>query len=123
MPNVKLTDAERFFYEHSGFSHSLDESPTSGRTRGAILMAFAERESARRGWSVIWEIDQDADTVPTEDYFVSGNPQWIATLNGEHDEYLASLCGIDFAEDYSGSDPTSDPYARVVAAELTYQSI
>jgi hypothetical protein len=123
MPDVQLTEAEQFFYEHAGYSHALDESAESGRARAAILLAFAEHESESRGWYVNWSIDQDADTTPTANYYVSGNPQWEAVLYDAERRHLASLCGIDFAVDYSGTDPSADPYARVVAVELAQEAL
>jgi hypothetical protein len=123
MSDVQLTESERFFYEHNAYCHAPDESAESGRTRAAILSAFAERESERRGWYVNWSIDQDADTTSTDDYCVSGNPQWEAVLYDAERQYLASLCGIDFAEDYSYSDPSGEPYVRIVAAELAQDAL
>lgn len=121
---VRLTDSEQFFYDHAGWSYDpATETKHHGRATGAIALADAERMARARGWTVRWEIDPDADTTPTEDYFVSGNPQWIAILaNSDSDdaEVLSALGGIDFAEAYEVT-PERDPYARVVAAELALE--
>lgn len=120
---VTLTDAEQFFYDHAGWGYDpATETPEHGRARGAMHLADAEKHAARKLWSVEWEIDPDADTEPTDSYFVSGNPQWCATLYDEGGNVLASLCGIDFAEPHDVT-PEAEPYARVVAAELAYEAI
>jgi hypothetical protein len=117
---VTLTESEAFFYEHAGYSYDpASERPTSGRTRGAIHLAYAEREAARRGWETRWDIDADADIIPTDNYFVSGEPQWVAALVTDEGEIIAALYGIDLGT----ADPNGDPYARVVAAELAYETL
>lgn len=116
-------EAIEFFKEHGALSVRPGESDAEARERNARDYAEAEVAASARGWVVTWEIDQDADTTPTDNYFVSGNPQWSAILRDAEGEYLESLHGIDFAEDYSASGPESDPYARVVAAELAQEAL
>jgi hypothetical protein len=125
---VTLTPEEEFFFAHAGYSHDPEhETRTSGRTRGAILLAHAASEAKRRGWSATWDIDQDADTVPTDSYFVSGAPHWECLLTDADGTVLASLSSIDlgFAP---GSDsepklPYGDSYATVVEAELALEAL
>lgn len=120
---ITLTDAEQFFYDHAGYGYDpASETPEDGRARGAVVLARAERTARNLGWFVDWEIDPDADTTPTDSYFVSGNPQWTATLYDTNGDVRGSLCGIDFAEVYEVT-PQSDPYARVVAAELAAEAL
>jgi hypothetical protein len=115
---VKLSEAAAFFYANAGSSYiPAIETEPEGRLRIALDLARAEHMITVRGASVQWEIDHDADTMPTGSYFVSGNPQWEAVLYDADGEVAGSLCGIDFAEAYEVT-PESDPYARVVAAEL-----
>lgn len=113
-------EAIAFFAEHGGYSRRPDETDEEAKLRCGRESALAELEAASRGWFVTWAIDRDADIIPTDDYFVSGNEQWEAALWDMDGHLLDSLCGIDFAEDYAGegTNPQRDPYARVVAAQM-----
>jgi hypothetical protein len=116
MPKVQLTINERFFYKNGASCHSIDETFKSGAVRAGILLAEAEKTANDNGWYAIWDIDRDADTTPTDVYFVSGNPQWEVTLYRDNGDVIGSLCGVDFGTDYSGGTPEKEPYARVVFA-------
>lgn len=119
---VRLNPAEQFFYNHAGSAHDpVHENATSGRTRGAVLLAAAEATAKRKGWIIQWELDADADNEPGPGYFVSGEPQWEATLYNNADgkgEFLAGLSAIDL-----GEEGLSNPYVRVVEAELASEAL
>lgn len=118
---ITLTDSEQFFYDHAGCSFDPSrETASSGLTRNAILLASAEEHAKREGWDVEWDIDPEADIIPTANYFVSGAEQWTATLRNLDGEPLANLCGIDLGHN---AVPETDPYARVIAAELATEAI
>jgi len=124
---VTLTEDEQFFYDHAGYSHRPDEEPSSGRTRGAILLAMAEREARHRNWVYSWWIDADADITPTDTYSVSGAEHWGVTLCDVNGVILGSLWSIDlgFAHGNHGEpkQPEDDPYHRVVQAELALEAL
>lgn len=112
---VTLTDREQFFYDNAGYSYDpATETASSGRTRNAILLAQAESVLLREKWDVTWDIDPDADTEPSDNYFVSGAPHWMCEVKTS-DGRTANLCSIDLGH---GKYPESEPYARVVEAEL-----
>jgi hypothetical protein len=124
---VTLTDDEQFFYDHAGYSYRQDEKPSSGKTRGAILRAMAEREARRHNWVYSWEIDTDADLTPTDTCFVSGAVHWRVCLRDINGVLLGALGSIDlgFAHGNSGEpkQPENDPYHRVVQAELALDAL
>jgi hypothetical protein len=119
-----LNEAERFFYERAGYSWQSGSGPRGrirGKVEGARRLAVAEQAAKERDWRVVWEIDEDAQLH--EPGWCNGNPCWQATLVGPS-EYpgdpvfglllLAHLGGIDLGDNH----PDSDPYARVIEAEL-----
>ena len=58
-PTRKLTQNQKFFFEHAGWSyHPLTESRALGRTRCAVSLAAAEQAFMRAGVSCVWEDDQ-----------------------------------------------------------------
>jgi|SRR6516165_3357603 hypothetical protein len=124
---IRFTAAEQFFYEHAGYRRDPDEPPYSGRARCAILLADAEATAKRKGWTTVWDIDPDAEIVPSDSYFVSGAAHWQAALIDADENVLASLCSIDlgFADGTDGDPkwPSDDPYSRVVAAELAAEAL
>jgi hypothetical protein len=111
-------EAIQFFAENAGYSQRPDETDAAARLRSGTDLANAEAEAASRGWFVIWSIDRDAGRR-------RGRPQWKAVLYDRGGGIRASLCGIDFSEDYSGYEtgPQTDYYARVVAAELADEAL
>jgi hypothetical protein len=112
---ITLTEAEQFFYDHAGYSYRADhETKGSGRTRIAVLLADAEEARKRAGAEVQWEEDPDIWGEDAEATY------WYAALVGESGETLASLGGIGFAE---GKGPDTDPYGRVVEAELASEAL
>lgn len=125
---ITLTETEQFFYDHAGFSYNPEtETHTSGKARGAVQLAAAEKWGKLHGWTVEWNIDPDADTTPTDEYFVSGAPHWYALLRNKDDEIIGSLGSVDLGyadgSETGPKDPANDPYARVVAAELMMEAL
>lgn len=113
---ANMTDAQRFFYEHAGWGYHPDrETPEQGRVRGARRLAEAEAWAKREGLSWRWEEDEDA--VDSEGEWADWPCYWAA-LRDADGEILASLGGVMFADK---GDETSDPYARVVTAELALE--
>jgi hypothetical protein len=114
---VDLTEDEQFFYEHAGYSRRMDESSSSGKTRMAIRLAAAEKRMLDAGAEVWWE----ADDIPYDGDVPYDGPLWVAVLRAPVspddpclDNELGSLGSIAI----DSPDPESDPYARVVSAEL-----
>lgn len=108
-----------FFYEWAGCGHHPDkETPEQGRQRGADALAAAEYQAIRKGVEYRWSVDPDIDSSD----FSDEKPAWkqwqcAALHNGT---CIASLHGIDFGRD---GGPQSDPYARVVQAELAQEGL
>ena len=107
-----LMPAERFFFEHAGFSYDpKKETKHAGRIRCAVEMAEAERFASNLGLSFDWSDDYH------DDGFKDYTPEtcesctcWDAT--GMH--VLASLGCIDDA---------SPEYRRVIQAELALEAV
>lgn len=106
-----LTVAERFFYDHAGYSYSpATQTPEQGHVESARRLARAEARLNAGPYFVSHEPDDrpwDGDT-PYD------GPLWTVTLwcvSGTADpEILGSLSSVA-CED-------GDPYLRVIAAEL-----
>jgi hypothetical protein len=109
-----------FFYEHAGYSYDpANETPEQGRRRGAEELARASLEGFARHWSAVWEIDPD---ITSRDWDTDSpeHETWVCYVYDEHGEPIGSLGGVDFGPD---GDPTGDPYARVVEAELAAEHL
>jgi hypothetical protein len=112
---------QQFFFDHAGYSYDpKTETPEQGRERCercAARLADAEMEGRRKGLSFQWSID-DIDSTS----FTDEKPSWRlyqCVCTDRDGEVLASLGGIDLGRngDYS------DPYCRVVEAELAMEAI
>jgi hypothetical protein len=104
-----------FFYEHAGYSYDpANETQEQGRRRNAEELARASFEGFARHWSAFWEIDPD---ITSRDWDTESPERatWCCEIFDEDDEPIGSLGGVDLGPD---GDPTGDPYARVVEAEL-----
>jgi len=113
---IELSEAERFFYEHAGYSYDPEsETPEHGRMRGAVLLAEAEKSAARLGADVTWE--DEPEPYDGDDGYEG--PCYCAVLRNSASEVIASLGMVAFA---SGT-PDGEPYARVVAAELALEAL
>ena len=108
---IQFTEAEEFFYRHAGYSHARDEPAWSGRARVAVLYAAAEDAFQRSSAYMEWEIE---------------HPHWQASLYRDSDEYgreyLAGFGSVDFGKPADETDPHSEPYARVIRAELAMEA-
>lgn len=102
----------RFFHEHAGYI--VGQSAIC-----AVTLARAALRAADDGHSFHWSIDPSIDSSDFSDQ----EPAWqlwqCAMRSADESEgqrgILASLHGIDFGRDGA---PWSDPYRRVVEAEL-----
>ena len=118
---------EHFFYEHAGYSFDPKrETALEGRMQRAIELATAEREGKTRGLRYVWDVDPESDSSD----FSDERPAWCsyrcAVIQADdEDNFLATLCGIDFGREHSAGDepPRDHPYRRVVNAELASQAI
>jgi len=110
---LSLTAAERFFYDHAGYSYGPNETAQQGRIRCAQALAKAEQVAVNLGWEYEWEWNQDADLswMTEEERQQEHEVLWCRIPDPENSRYsLASLfCGI--------TDPDAK-YRRVIEAEL-----
>lgn len=112
-----MNEAEQFFYDHAGYSHDPKrETEEEGRVRCAVGLAAAEVRLKDGPYFIDMQPDPngwDAD-VPYD------GPVWVVTLYGVagslNSEHLGSLGGV-------AATGWSDPYVRVVAAELASEYI
>ncbi len=126
-PSVRLTPAEQFFYDHAGFSYPTGanaKQQEAAHVQLAKSLARAEAEAEKRGWTVEWEHDQDADTSwmdPEQiDDYESGRTEILsAILRDENGEVLGSLGGVALTVRRS----QRDSYGRVVEAELAQEAL
>ncbi len=110
--------AREFFLEHAGWSQKPGESQLQGRRRGARQLATAEAKARNAGLSFEWFIDQhcnSSDFNDTKPYY----DLWVCSCRDASGACLTSLCGIDFGRN---GQPWSDPYRRVVEAELASEA-
>lgn len=107
-----------FFYKHAGFSVRPGETQEDGRARCARALADAEAKGREAGLSFDWSIDHDADS---RDYAKGPRyEQWQCACLDENGKAVAYLGWIDFGREGS---PHSDPYRRVVEAELAMEAL
>jgi len=112
---TKLTDAERFFYYHAGFSYDPKiETRQQRKLRCAREMADAEAYARRAGWTFSWFDDWQFNH--TKEYGREYEPQTCecCQLQDADGEVLESLCCIDDAD---------ANYRRVIEAELADQAL
>ncbi len=115
-----LTAAEKFFFDHAGYSYDpVTETPEQGRIRCARNLAAAEALAREAGVSFAWEVDQDIDSSDFDD---STDPWalWTCVAYDCTGAVAASLGGVDFGRD---GTPHGDDYRRVVEAELADECI
>lgn len=110
-----LSETEQFFYENAGFSYRPDETPEQGRARCARVLAMAEKKLIIGPYFV----SHEPDDQPWDGDVPYDGPLWIVSLWNVADTTepvrLASLSGVACEE--------SDPYMRVVAAELAAEHL
>lgn len=108
-----------FFLDHAGYSYQpATENEYAGRVRGALALASAEADATDAGASFDWQIDQDIDSSEWCDERPAWQT-WQCCIRDAKGELLNSLGGIDFGRD---GEPWSEPYKRVVEAELALES-
>jgi hypothetical protein len=116
-----VSEGEQFFYDHAGFSYDPEtQTAEEGRWECARKLRGAEVRAASLGWEVRWEEDPEPiwdDDVERE---TTDYPQWWAVLFDSEGNVLGSLGSVDLGPD---KDPWSDPYGRVVAAELAWEAL
>ncbi len=112
-------EARAFFYERASWSQAQGETKHQGKTRCARKLAHAEAQGREAGLSFSWYIDpgvNSSDFNHTKPYY----DLWACACRDAHGIVKASLCGIDFGRD---GEPWSDPYRRVVEAELADEAL
>lgn len=105
-----MTQAERFFYTHAGYSYDpKTETRAQGRRNCARTLADAERWAQDTGLTFTW----DADDTPWDGDGPA--PQEVLGCIARYADgrFAASLWGI--------ADP-SRAYARVIEAELACEA-
>lgn len=113
-----LTAAERFFYQHAGFSHAPNQTPEDGKRECVMQLAEAEAAAKRARVTFTWSHDPDTDSLD----FCDDAPPWklwqcMAYKGGE---CVGSLGGVDFGRDRA---PYEDSYSRVVEAEIALEAM
>jgi hypothetical protein len=105
--------AYAFFRKHGGYSVAIGETVSQGKRRTALALRDAEAAAEAAGATFYWEVD-DLDSSEWSDE-KPPYQQWVCIARTAEGEVFASLCGIDFGRD---GDPWSNPYRRIVEAEL-----
>lgn len=114
--------AERFMFDHAGWSYRQGEDPDKARQACAVKLASAERwlaaEVEAGHLRVDWRADEDFDPAGLEDEdrrsVERGETLALACIIANAHGPVASLWGILVGD-------TSDPYCRVVEAELALE--
>jgi hypothetical protein len=111
-----MTTAQRFFWEHAGYSWNAVEGETraQGRRRCAESLASAETWAQEQGMTFTWDFDQDADLSWMTDEERAQEHEVLGCVARYRDGSVAgSLGGV--------IDP-DDMYLRVVEAELASEA-
>ena len=119
-----LSDAETFFFKNAGYSYKPSEqTKEQGRVECAKALAKAEDEAREHGIEFVWEQDVDPDISwmdrKQRKQYRKGELlmlQAYATQDRAARGSLASLGGISVLG-------WSDPYRRVVNAELAQEAL
>ena len=109
----------QFFLKNAGYCYGPHETKMQGRIRGARALADAERKARNGGFSYRWTVDEMVDSNSFEG---SDEPWqlWQCGMYNSEGRIVNSLHAIDFGRDKS---PWSDPYRRVVEAELAIDGL
>ena len=110
-----MTDQERFFYAHAGYSYRPDETPMQGRERCAKRLALAENWAHEQRVSFEWQPDGLSDWDDEDKHEV-----WACVARDANGAVIGSLGGVDFGAD---RDPWGDPYRVVVEAEIALEAM
>ena len=118
--NATTKSARDFFYAHAGYSYNPgNETRQQGRRRCARALAQAESDGRDASLSFEWNVDPHCDSSD----FSKARPPWqlwYCVCRDANGIVRASLCGIDFGRD---GEPWSNPYRRVVEAELASEAL
>jgi hypothetical protein len=112
-----LTQDQRFFYEHAGYSYKAPETATQGRIRCAIELAQAEEYALNLNWEFEWDWDEcpDLSWMSEEEQNEDHEVLCARIVNPDDRRHsLASVCGI--------TDPDSN-YRRVIEAQLASEAL
>lgn len=108
-----LTLAEKFFYEHAGYSRAPNETEEQARTKCAIAYARAESSAREAGYSFDWDVSDEDSRSFSDDS--PGWPLYDCVIRDANGDAVDSLGACDFGRDAEW--PTGS-YRRVVEAEL-----
>lgn len=112
-PTQRLNAAERFFFDHAGYSWDpRKEAKAAGKTRCAVALREAEEafSDAEAYASVAFRVKPDECGCDPDDD--NPGPRWSMWIEDAEGHVLNSLHGID------DDGPT---YSRVVRAELALE--
>jgi hypothetical protein len=112
-----LTDDQRFFFDHAGWSYNpKTETPLEGRLQCAQALARAERAAREMGVTFQWEDDWMVDHQKEYDCYEDGGPQTCQSCiaRDASGKVRASLGCIDDAD---------ANYRRVIEAELADEAV
>jgi hypothetical protein len=115
---MKAQTPVQFFYANAGFSYDpKTETKAQGKMRCARLLANAEKQAARLGFSAEWM----HDTVTSAEFNDNSNyALWYCLLRDGSGKVVESLGGVDFGD---GGTPWGNSYRRVVEAELALEAL
>jgi hypothetical protein len=113
---MALTDTEQFFYDNADYSFNpATETEDEGRIRGARELAAAEQRLENGPYF----IDYRPDDKPWDGDVPYDGPLWVVNLQSVEGvsapEVIAVLGSV--------ACELSDPYMRVVAAQLALENI
>lgn len=109
-----LTDQQRFFYVHAGYSYGPDETPQQGRERCAKALAAAETWARDQRVAFTWEQDH----IDSSDFSDESPawPLWACCAYDAEGNLLGCIGGIDFGR--NGEPHRGQPYRAVIEAEI-----
>lgn len=120
-PRRVTARAVQFFVRQAGyaFDPKIDKDAAAAKLRNARALAAAEVWAATHGYSFDWEIDPQEDSSS----FSEEKPAWqlwTVVLHDPEGKVVQSLGAVDFGRD---GRPETDPYRRVVQAELANEEM
>lgn len=114
-----ISEAERFFRKHAGYSVKQGETNTQGRNRCARELAQAEKDARDAGFTFEWGDDWACSNHAREfgaEAYPDGNPRTC--------EYCQCLnADGDVCESLGCIDDANPEYRRVIEAELASEAL
>lgn len=111
-----MNPSETFFFDHAGYSQDPKfETQAEAQIRNARELASVEQRAYVMGMS--WEWSMDGNDSSQWSKAKPYTPTWQCFLRDSRGYIVESLSGIDFGH----CEPWSQPYRRVVQAELARQ--